>query len=331
MKKPILLFCLVVITLTRGIAQDNDLAAIKLSVDVDRVSVDNSTVSPELIGRLKDRLYNKVIRLINETGVADIGYSSFLVVPKFEVLSNSVDGNGLSRVWLADCELTLKVERRAYNLQGETVFTSLTRRLTGSGSSADAAISDAVNNLQPTDPEVVTFFRASKEKINAYFQQHCAEVIADADQARNLHQYAKAIALYFSVPSNAPGTCAAEARASCQKIYGKYMEEDCQTKLIRLKACIARGLNTDSSAASYYDVMMLIIADVDGSCGYCCDAVVKQIEKIENRFDQKQKQEWELKKIQMADEKEIEKARAQGMARISSTYQPAPATVIIAK
>jgi hypothetical protein len=64
----------------------------------------------------------------------------------------------------------------------------------------------------------------------------------------------------------------------------------------------------------------------------CYARVVKLIEKIEGRFSEAQRNQWEMEKKRAANTAELSKEIVKAMGKISSSYQPGQAsTVIIAK
>lgn len=328
MKKNILfIFCLFASSLLRAQTGD-DYSAIKLFIESDSEAMKKSDL-PE---KLQTRLYSKITQLINQTGIAEVGYSNFLVIPKFDILSTSVDQAGISSVHLAECELFISVSRRAYANEGAASYASFTKKIVGSGLSKDEAISNAISSISPTDNAIVSFFNKAKIKINEYFQANCKDVIAEAEQAYNLNSYAKSIALYFSVPSNAP--CYPAARKASIKVYGKFMEDECRKYLVELKALVATiQAKEDATSIAAYTRALGIIGHLNPSSTDCYAEALKEIEKIESRFNENQKNEWELQKKRSADNAEIQKEIAKGMARISSSYQPTPpvGNIIITK
>jgi len=304
-----------------------DYSAIKLYLDYSRVGYVNKDLSPAL----QNRLCTKITGLINQAGIAEIGYSTFVVVPRFDILNTSVDESGMARVFMTEAELSITIERRSYGTGNGAVYASVSKRIIGSGMSKEESQANAINGFSPSDKELVSFMEQSKAKITAYFQAHCHEVLAEARQAYAMNDYGRSIALYFSIPSNAPSQCYREATAACKVVYSKYMEDECNKKLIGLKALVARALDDNAPAGTYEEAIKLI-RDLDPASGDCYEEAKMVITKIENRFDEKQKREWEMKKKQLSDATEIQKGAIKAMARINSSYQQSSSpTVIIAK
>jgi hypothetical protein len=309
--------------------EDTAVNAIKLFVDQDKVTEANQ----KLAEPLRQRLQSRVTQLINQTGVAEIGYSNFLVIPRFDVVETSVDESGLTRLCLAVCELNITISRRDYGGSGAATYESFTKKLTGSGSGKDLAIANAINNLSYNDIGIVTFFKQAKVKIDQYFKTNCKDIIKEAQQAYDLKQFGKSIALYFSVPSTAP--CYEEARQRSVGVYVRYVEDNCDKQLIQLKALLTMAKTTDTATASrHYNEALDIIQNMNPASTKCYSEAKILIEKIESHFDELQKHAWDEASKRNANDAMVQKEMFKAMGRISSNYQPsqpAATTVNITK
>ena len=307
--------------------EGKDANAIKLFLDNSLVDDVSETLNPAQ----KERLFSRITQLINQTGIVEIGYSTFLVFPKFDVLTTSVSETGMSQIHLAECELTILIKRAEYGGYGGATFNSFSKRLTGTGSSKNDAINNALNNISVSrDRSVVDFFNNSRQKIDAYFKANCNSVIKEAEQALDLKQYGKSIALYFSIPSSAP--CYDKAYAASKKVYVTFVEDECNKKLVLLKSYVALAQNQNNNYKNYYDSAMNIMRALSPSSDKCYAEAKLQIEKIEQRLDEAQKREWELTKKLSGDEADVKKEMYKAMGKISANYQPPPpaTNVIIA-
>ncbi|HEY4334531.1 MAG TPA: hypothetical protein VGM89_01500 [Puia sp.] len=296
--------------------------AVKLYVDGGRL--DTTILSADA----RQRIETRVTQWIDQTGIAEQGYSNFYVIPTFHVLSSSKDVAGAMPIYLKECELSLTVERHVYRGSGFATFNTVTRRLFGSGTSEQDALTNAINGLPGADEEFVGFVRQTRTKISDYYRTHCPEVIDEANQAFGFGDFGRSIALYFSIPSDAP--CYKLAQDGLQKAYAKYVDYDCKNKLIRLKAYVAKAQSVDSNVSrDEYNNAVAVIEKLDPASKACFLEATQIIMKIESRFDEHQKQTWELKKKQAADDAELRKEMVKTVGRISHDYQPGP-TVIIA-
>ncbi|HEX6431666.1 MAG TPA: hypothetical protein VF008_28445 [Niastella sp.] len=305
-----------------------DSNSIKLFVDQEELAKAN----PEHSYNLRQRLQTRITQLINQTGVAEIGYSNFIVTPRFDVLSTSLDESGIARLYLAECELSITISRRAYGGHGGAAYQSFSKKLMGSSSKKEDAIANAINSLSYRDNGIVEFFKQAKVKIDKYFKTNCNEIIKEAQQAYDLKEFGKSIALYFSIPSTAP--CYEEARNRSIGVYMRFVEDQCDKQLLQLKAVLSVAKTTDTvSSARYYKEALEIMKNMNPASTKCYSEAKILIEKIENRFDEQQKHEWAEESRKNANEAQVQKEMFRAMGRINSNYQPAQATptVIIAK
>ncbi|HWK07707.1 MAG TPA: hypothetical protein VNS58_28945 [Puia sp.] len=299
-------------------AQEQPFNTIKLYVKQDPGAVS------DLPENLRDRLFSKVTQLINQTGVAELGYSNFYVIPRLDTVGTYVDDAGIGKIYTTECELTLTIENKLYSpRQQRMVFSSIARKLTGSATRREDALFNAIGSISPGDPELVKFLQQAKARISAYFQQHCKEVIDEAQQAYQLEDFAQSISLYFSVPSDAP--CYKEAQSGIQKTYVKYVAQDCNKQLLQLKAFVARAQTTnDTVSLTNYDEVMKIIENLDPASKDCYGEATNLIKKIEGRFNEEQRHAWELKKMSAGkdrNETEVKKQMRTAVSKISIQYQ----------
>jgi hypothetical protein len=282
----------ILICITAGAQNNGEYNGIKLYVppDVFRYTY----ALPE---SLKTRLINKINRAISTTGIVESGYSSFEVIPKFDVVSYWEDKTGPTHIYLVECELNIFIQRRAlsaFDRNVTTIFHSYSKKVIGSSTQKDNTLASAVSSINTSDSRFLDFFKEAKKVILKYYKDHCKEVMAEADRALKLNDYAAAISLYFSVPDS--NDCHVDARKLSFDLYAKYLQKECSTKILRLEGAIARAQNTDSVAVKYYDSMFNMVMNMHPALENCFPQAKALIQKIENRFTEKQKQEWEIKK-----------------------------------
>jgi hypothetical protein len=321
----------IIATLIAGCIYGQDMAAynsIKLFVDLPSLIANN----PNLDEKLQIMLVRKLIQLVNQTGTVEHGYSNFVVIPLFEVNDVSVDKTGIVNMYLADCELSLFVKRRSYGSRatGAATFTSMAKKIFGSAESKEAAIGNAIGNIKISDNELISFFKDSRKKISDYFRTHCKDVINQANEAYQLNNYAGSLALYFSIPSDAP--CYDTAKQAIQNVYTKYVNDECERNLLKLNAYIARANNTDKKNETYYDTITTMLTSLDPSnpeSKSCYTKAMQLIKKLEDRFNVKQQHEWEERKKASSGELDIRKEAAKSAAKVASDYQPKNLPAII--
>jgi hypothetical protein len=316
MKQIILLLFFIVSAIFKVSAQDTAHSSIKFYLDEETILLNNAA----LPDRAKTRIFRKFSQLINQTGIAEIGYSTFFISPKMEVLKVSEDQAGIDKIFLAECEITLLVKRTSFeNTEGGAVFNSFSKQIFGSGSTKDEAIANALNSLSAKDKQIVEFFVETKKKIAGYYTAHCPDILKEADRFLQFKKYEESIALYFSVPSDAP--CYTDAYNASKKVYAVYVKDKCEKQLIRLKTFVTLAQTENSSSKNYYDSVLNIMNALSPSSDKCYEEAKAQLEKIDKRLNAEQKARWEFIKKYYADDTEISKEMYKAMGRISSNYQ----------
>jgi hypothetical protein len=323
---------LTVITLAYGLAvfaQDSkDLDAIKLYIDKQVVETENED---HLNSMQADRLFQRVSQLINQVGITEYGYSTFLVTPKLDVISTTSSDAGIAKTVLAECELFLTVKRvfeKDRKREASATMNTFVKKIMGSGYTETEAISNAITNIRSGDQEIIKFFSDSRKKIDAYYKTHCNDVLKDAEQALNMKQHAKSIALSFSIPKSAP--CYTEASNLSQRVYVKYVEDNCKDQVLKMKANAALAERNPSQSNRYYEEILTTMASISFSdrAAECRAVAEKVIADIEKKLDEKQKREWELEKLRLKDEKELRKEKYKAIQSIYSSYTPSPSVII---
>lgn len=316
MKQIILFFYFFAYTLFKCLGQtDNETIKLYLSED----NIKNSNLSLDNI--LHKRLYLKFTQLINQTGITEVGYSTFLVTPHIDILSNTVDEAGMSKIYLTEANLTITINRvpiGTTNVGGAT-FHSFSKKLIGSGMTSNEAITNLIAQIKPTDKEIVNFFKEAKQKIRDYFIKNCDFVMNEAVRLDKLNLLEEAISLYLSIPIDAP--CGELARDNSIGIYNKYNNLICEKQITQINTYIALSQNQNNSYKNYYDSVMIVVNKLSPTSD-CYNAVHEAVIKIEDRLGEERKQEWEFWKSLVNNATELRKAELKAATQVSKNYKP---------
>jgi len=325
MKNIFIIVAMVYATMVFSQADDKH-DAIKLFISQEDVVRENKAA---LNAKSSERLFSRVSQLINQVGITEFGYSTFLVTPKLDVISVSEDNAGIAKTVLAECELFLTINR-VFEGASATMNT-YSKKIMGSGFTKDEAISNAIGNIRSGDPDIKSFFVESKKQIDQYYKKHCKDVLKEANQALSLKDYQRSIALSFSVPRSAT-ECYEDANKLSQKVYGIYVLDKCKKEAALMKSYAAIAQNDPAKTQEYYDKIIDIMKkmDVSDKADECYAVAQKLMSDIEKKLDEKQKQEWQLEKQRLQDDTELQKERYKAIQRIGSGYTPST-NVIIAR
>jgi|JI9StandDraft_2_1071091.scaffolds.fasta_scaffold44380_2 hypothetical protein len=308
-----------------GFAQNgNDLDAIKLYIDKQVVASENVE---HLNASQADRLFQRTSQLINQVGITEYGYSTFLVTPKLDVISVTESNAGIANTVLAECELFLTIKRvmKKNNENGASAtMNTFSKRIMGSGRTKSDAISNAITNVRSGDQDIINFFADSKKKIDAYYKAHCKEVLQEANQALAMKDYAKSISLSFSIPRSA--ACYDEASQLSQKVYAIYVQDNCKDQILKMKSYAALAERDPSQSDDYYSSILAVMEEIGSSdrAAECRAVAEKVIADIEKKLDEKQKREWELEKASMKMKTSCVKKSIRPYKAFIATTHPQP-------
>ena len=305
-----------------------DLDAIKLYIDKEVVTSENAE---HLNTSQADRLFQRTSQLINQVGITEYGYSTFLVTPKLDVISVTESNAGIANTVLAECELFLTIKRvmKKSNENGASAtMNTFSKRIMGSGRTKIDAINNAITNIRSGDQDIINFFADSKKKIDAYYKAHCKEVLQEANQALAMKDYAKSISLSFSIPRSAG--CYDEASLLSQKVYAIYVQDDCKDQTLLMKSYAALAERDQNKADEYYAAIVEIMKTISASdrAAECRAVAEKVIADIEKKLGEQQKREWDLVKELLKDDREVRKERYKAIQKMYSNYTPATNIII---
>jgi len=290
-------------------------------------AVDNT--NKDLSETLKAKLNAKLIQLVNQTGVAEVGYSNFLLYPEFYVNNSEVSETGLVKLTVVNCDLNLFIARilPGRNKVAAGVFASFNKVISGSGNSKEAAINNAINSLSGSDKSVVDFINKAKAGIADYYTKNCNEVLEEADRMYHLDQYAQSIAMYFAIPTTAP--CYDNARSKSILVYKAFLNNQCKEDLIALKAILATASNNkDVNATEKYDKAIEIFKRIDPTTS-CYDEALNMIKTLEAKFEKAQQDELARAAKRENNETEMAKEYYKAMGRMASNAAAAPANNVV--
>ncbi len=322
MKKIFLVICGQLLFAMQLFSQEN---AIKLFIP--QTLTDTKYLDDEQV----DKLLSKTAQLVTNSGIAEIGYSNFLLLPKFYINEIKVADAGLRNMYVAFCSYTLQVARQgiADDRQGraEAVYASKSFRITGSGTDSASALNNAINNIDPNDDSYRQFIEESKAKVGDYFRKHCDDVMRDAEAARNLQDNEKAISLYLSIPSDVDTACYKKAIRNANAMLGTYYSMVCNKKLLQLKFLMARIYSSvEVQPASRYDSVINIVKELN--IGYadstCYSRAMKLVDGIEKKMDEDIRKRWQIEVLEKSTFTDVNANVLTAMKMINAQYVPPP-------
>ena len=213
------------------------------------------------------KLESKLLQVIEKSGVAIAGYSGgILLRPAISVEDTRMSEGGMQNIAVTTCELTLFMVNAGDNM---IVYNTMTRKLRGSGNTAELALSNAINAMDVNDEAYRQFIAASRQKIVAYYNTNCEKIMKQAAEAEKKRNYEAAVSLLYSVPAEVP--CYATTSKKAQSLYTRYEQQLCNKIVTYARGEMAIGnyedaldaLATISGRSACTDAANQLIAEAD--------------------------------------------------------------------
>lgn len=258
----------------------------------------SNEISQEQIGKLT----SKIAQIINNSNEVVVGYTNDIVIyPIISIDETNVVEGGLQNITVTTIEFSLFVKQVSTNL----VYNSFSKKIKGSGNNKSQAITNAFNQINPSDESYKQFILASKSKILKYYANNCKTIIQYADNLSAKQDYEPSISILQSIPL-ASNTCYDEAQKRSIEVYKKYQSVLCSKNIIKSKAAIA---------INDYDGAIEALNVIDPSSN-CYPDVQKLIAQISSKVSKKEQQEFDLEKKRINAIKEIGKAYYSNTIRV---------------
>lgn len=253
------------------------------------------------------RLEGKITQLVTQSGLSASGYgTNFVVYPVLTVVESNVVEGGMQNITVTTAELALYVKQVDNNL----VFATLSKRLKGSGSNKALSLSNAISQIQVSDADYQRFIAQGKQKILAYYQSKCDDIIRQADAHVRVNAFDQALAVLLSVPEEASG-CFSKAQGKAVAIYKAYSNQHCAELMLQAKAQLANN---------HYEEGLTLLASIDPSAN-CHAEASGLITKTEAKIDATQRREFNA---QLG----LEKQRINAIREIAKAYYTNRPTVV---
>ncbi len=250
------------------------------------------------------RLSIKTKQMATRNGISATGNQQLLLYPEFDILSVE-EAEMLGDVLIViQAEVTFNIKQ----LNNNYIFHSESIIVEGSGKSNESAIYNAINNIDPKNPELRKFIAEGKTRILNYYKKQCGELIRQAVALANVKQYKQAMALLTSIPFNV--NCSNKAQEMIVNVFMEYQNQYCQKWLQKAKTYKANNQYADA---------LLILAKIDPASD-CVAEVEYLIEQIDNHVDAKERLQLELLQERYYNNLQIEETRLEIMRDVLTTY-----------
>ena len=307
MKYLSLLLIFVVLNTKLALSQnDNNIGKISLSV----IMPDN--LEGLSIGNLS-KLETKITQIITSTGLAATGYNNnFVIYPKFAIYETSIVESGLQDITISNCEISLFIKQ----VDNNVIFATISKPLKGSGKDKQISITNAITKINIKDLDFQSFINSGKNKIIAYYESKCGDIISKSESLVKMQDYEQALGLLMTVPDEV--SCYNKVLQKSIEAYKLYQDQKCIVQLQKARTQLASN--------NYHDALN-ILSQIDPSTP-CFKESKNLIESAASKVDQEEKKQWDVLMKVYNDEVALEKLRINAVKEIAvSYYKSKPTTV----
>mgnify|MGYP003692710201 CR=1 FL=1 len=254
---------------------------------------------------LLTKLDGKLTQMLSENGLVSTDYNNGLVLqPNLIINGNEVVEGGMQNVNVTNLTLQLLIRQDQTNL----VFSSYSKQLKGTGRDQYSALNNAINSLSSNDPALVKFINNGTEKLLAYYQANCNQILTKSANLEKNGRYEESLALLLSIPEKA--SCHKTAQTKSIETYKNYQRKNCASFIKEAKMYIA-----DKNYESAFGVLLGI--DSTSPCSAESNALVKN---IESKITAEDKKQWDLQMKMYNDDVALEKLRINAIKDVAVSY-----------
>ncbi|HAN37487.1 MAG TPA: hypothetical protein DCQ29_01175 [Chitinophagaceae bacterium] len=268
-----------------------------------------SVIMPENVDGLEasqlSKLETKIMQIVTNSGIGVSGNNnSFVIYPQFAIYENNVVEGGMQNIIVIKSELSLFIKQ----VENNVLFSSISKTISGSGSSKLTAITNAISKIDINDNDFKTFVETGKSKIIKYYESKCSDIIAKSESLVKKQDFEQALGLLMSVPEEV--SCYTKVQDKSVEVYKSYQNQKCKALLHDVNISVT---NNDYSQA----LETLKLIDPSSTCFKDAQAIIK---KIESKIDAEQKRQLALQMKIYNDQVALEKMRINAIKDVAITY-----------
>ena len=205
----------------------------------------------------------------------------------------------------------------------EKLFSALTIPIAGVGSNESKAYNDAFKRIPTKSPILTQWVEEVKNKVRSYFDDQCANIIAQADFLALSGDYDSALESLLSVPEFC--TSSIQAKEKALEVYRQKIDKEGESLYQKAKSIWTIGQNSDAAQEA-----MALLSEIDvnskasASVSELASEIGKKMSSHQAKMQEKEQREWEfqikqyqdnieLKRQQLKDQTAIDKAKAEAI------------------
>lgn len=229
-----------------------------------------STEMGQMAGFQREALHTKLRGWLASKGyvAADIN-APIGVLPTFSFGEARTVDAGMKKMTVVDAELVLTLQQR----KGNPTFASFSKKFTASGTDANSAKRELLNQIPIKDAGFEAFLKENLPKVTAFYAEHCKDLLAEAEALGTRQEYEQALGLLVNIPTNLP--CHQDTKALVKSFYEKKRDLICEFTLLRAQSAAAK---------KDYDGAVRALQDIDPEAK-CFGEAVKYVEELKASVD----------------------------------------------
>ena len=285
------------------------------SSDIGKIAL--SVIMPENVDGLDEsqlsKMETKITQIVSSTGLAASGYNNnFVIYPKFAIYDSSVVEGGMQNITVITCELSLFIKQVDNNI----IFATISKSLKGSGKNKNTAITNAISKIPTNDQQFKLFVVTGKDKIIAYYETKCQDIITKSESLVKMQDYEQALGLLMTVPEEV--SCYSKVQEKSIEAYKTYQNQKCKVQIQEAKTQLA---------SNNYNYALQILSQIDPSTS-CFKESQTLVTNLATKVDAEEKKQWDLKMKIYNDNVELEKNRINAVKDIAVAYYKSKPTTV---
>ena len=285
------------------------------SSDIGKIAL--SVIMPENVDGLDvsqlSKMETKITQIVSSTGLAASGYNNnFVIYPKFAIYDSSVVEGGMQNITVVTCELSLFIKQVDNNI----IFATISKSLKGSGKNKNTAITNAISKIPTNDQQFKLFVVTGKDKIKAYYESKCQDIITKSESLVKMQDYEQALGLLMTVPEEV--SCYSKVQEKSIEAYKTYQNQKCKVQIQEAKTQLA---------SNNYNYALQILSQIDPSTS-CFKESQTLVTTLATKVDAEEKKQWDLKMKIYNDNVELEKNRINAVKDIAVAYYKSKPTTV---
>jgi hypothetical protein len=196
------------------------------------------------------------------------------------------------------------------------LFSTTNKQLKGSGKNKSIAITNAISKIPINDNDFKIFIENGKNKIIAYYESKCGDIIAKSESLVKMQEFEQALGLLMMVPEEV--NCYNKVQEKSIEAYKAFQNQKCIVQLQEAKVQLA---------SNYYNDALNTLGQIDPSTP-CFKESQSLISNAATKVNAEEKKQWDLQLKVYNDEVELEKQRINAVKDIAVAYYKSKPTSV---